>query len=372
MASPKSRDIRGFRWSKQIGSIAGIPIRVHVTLLFLLVWIALSYWLRGVGPTATLAGIVLVTSVFVIVLLHELSHALVARMFGVGTRDILLLPIGGIASLERIPDQPRRELAIAVVGPAFNLVLAGLLWIALRLAGGTADIGATTSIPELLVAQLIWINVVLAIFNLIPAFPTDGGRAFRALLAVWMPRDKATGIASAVGRALAIALGIFGLFYNPWLTLIAVVIWFGARRELDMMELRRAIANIPASAAMRGGVETVHASDSLESAASLAIATGSPLPIIADGRPVGVLTERDIAEGISAVGPEAPIAAAPHHDAVTVSPTDSLERVLDQLHAEPDAVAIVVDDGVPIGILTTEQLATFAAVSAGRSYAATR
>ena len=355
------------RWSWSFGSIAGIPIRVHVTLIFLLVWVAFGYWVRGVGPSVTAAGVALVVSVFVIVLLHELTHALMARRFGVGTRDILLLPIGGIASLERIPERPRQEIAIALVGPIFNLVLAAALWGVLALAGGDPDVRATTSLGEAIIAQLIWINVALAAFNLLPAFPLDGGRALRALLSIWMGRETATRTAAGLGKVLAAALAVFGLFFNPWLVLIAAVIWIGAREEVVLMQIREAIAGVPARAAMLRKFESVGADQPLAAAAAIAMETGADaIPIVDHGRPIGVLTQRDLALGIDTVGPAAPVASAPHHEALVVSPDEPLEQVLDRLQTDPDAVAVVVDETGPIGVLTPEQLGRYVALHANQ------
>jgi Zn-dependent protease/predicted transcriptional regulator len=357
------------RWSWNVGSIAGVPVRIHITLLLLLVWIALAYSLRGVGPSATLAGVALVASVFVIVLLHELTHALMARRFGVRTRDILLLPIGGIASLERIPERPSQELAISLIGPMFNLALAALIWGGLALGGGDVDLGlgAPMSLGATIAVQLFWINVVLGAFNLLPAFPLDGGRVFRALLSMWVRRETATRVAAGMGKALALALGIFGLFFNPWLVLIAVVIWLGARQEVELMQLRMAIAGVPARAAMLGRIEVVDADESLGTAARIAVNSGSnAIPIVDHGQTVGVLTHGDIAIGLDAAGPDAVVAVAPHHEAVAVAPEEPLDRVLDRLQSDPNAIAVVVERGEPIGVVTPEQLASYVAFRASR------
>jgi Zn-dependent protease/CBS domain-containing protein len=294
--------------------------------------------------------VVLVALVFAIIVIHELGHALMARRFGVHTRDILLLPIGGIASLERIPDRSAQELAIAVVGPAINVVLAGLIGAGIGLSGGSVNVNPTDSIGMSLAVRLFWINLVLAGFNLLPAFPLDGGRALRALLALWMPREKATTIAAGLGKALAAVFAVVGLLYNPWLVLIAVVVWFGARHEAELVRLRSSLSGVPASAAMLRRVDTVTLDDSLENAASLMTATGSPLlPIVEQGRTVGVLTPDDIRTGLDRAGPEGSVADAPAHGALTFAPNEPLDRVLDRLQSDPDAIGVVVDHEAPVG-----------------------
>lgn len=358
------------RWSWNIGAIGGVPIRIHATLILLLGWIAFAYWRGGLGPSATLGGVLLVVIVFAIIVIHELGHALMARRFGVHTRGILLLPIGGIASLERLPDRPAQELAIAVVGPAINVVLAGLLWGGIALAGGDLAVRSTDSFGMSLVIRLFWINIILAGFNMLPAFPLDGGRALRALLALRLPRATATTIASTLGKILAAAFAIIGLLYNPWLILIAMVVWFGARQEAELVRLRSALSGVPASAAMLRRIECVRSDDALESAASRMTATGSPLlPIIDHGRAVGVLTPGDVRTGLDSAGPAGMVADAPYHEAITLHPNDPLDRVLDRLQAAPDAIGVVFDRETAVGIVTPEQLTGYVALHGRRETA---
>jgi Zn-dependent protease/predicted transcriptional regulator len=331
--------------SLRLGRIAGIPLRVHITFVLLLAWIAFTSMLSGIGPTATLEGVLLVLGVFACIVVHELGHALLARRYGIATREILLLPIGGVASLERIPEKPRQELAVALVGPAISLVLALLLWpFAFRLAV---------------------INLALAIFNLIPAFPMDGGRALRALLAMRLGHTRATVIAARLGIAIAIVFAVIGLFANVWLVLIAAAIWLGARHEAAMVQVRSTLVDVPVGDAMNRHVDVVSLDDRLGDAAQRLVQTGqSQMPIIDHGVPVGVLTRNDVANGIKHAGETATIADVRFHDAITVAPNDRLEGVFDKLAHEPDAIAVVVDHGVAVGVLTAEQLATYAALHA--------
>ena len=332
-------------WTWNVGSIAGIPVRMHLTLVLMLVWIALSYALSGMGARATGLGVVLVLAIFGVIVVHELAHALVARRFGVATRDIMLLPVGGIASLERIPEKPSQELLVAVVGPATNLAIAALL----------------SPFRNPFVQQFVVINVALAVFNLLPAFPMDGGRALRALLAMRLGVERATDIAAGLGRGLAVLLGVAGLFYNPLLVLIAVVVWFGATQERALVHLKHAIAGVPVSAAMLRRVAIVSPEQPLEDAASLLLAQ-EQLPVVDHGTPIGVITRGDVATALAHAGPDARVADAPHHDIVTVGPADPLDFVLDRLRQTPDSVALVLDHGEPVGMLTSEALAAYVAM----------
>jgi Zn-dependent protease/predicted transcriptional regulator len=346
MTPPRKRSF----WTWNLGHVSGIALRVHVTLVLLLGWIAVSYAVQGAGFAGTALGVSLVVAVFATIVVHELGHALVARRYGIKTRDIMLLPIGGIASLERMPDTPRQELAVALVGPAINLVIAGLIWVGVALFGYSA-----------FAVQLVWINIALAVFNLIPAFPMDGGRATRALLSMWLGRERATDVAAALGKMFAVAIGIFGLFFNPLLVLIAAVVWFGATQERALVHLKLALHGVPVSAAMLRKVDAVSPELRLEDAATLLLGQNQ-VPVLDHGHVIGVLTRSDVASALAKDGPEAPVSGASTHEVVTVEPGDPLDLVLDRLRQSPDSVALVVDHGEAVGLVTAEALARYAAL----------
>ncbi|MGE0867873.1 MAG: site-2 protease family protein [Kofleriaceae bacterium] len=348
------------RWSWRIGTVFGIPIRVHVTLLLLLAWIATSAWLYGLGPRATLAGIVMVAMVFAIIVIHELGHALMARRFGIRTRDILLLPIGGVASLERIPERPAHELVTALVGPMINVVIAALLAIVIAAAGTAFDPSDAPTLGQAFLAQFMWINVVLAVFNLLPAFPLDGGRALRALLAMRIDRERATEIAATAGKVLAVVLAIVGVFANVWLVVIAFVVWIGANHERELVRIQSSLAGVPAREVMTRRIEVVDVDESIAMAASRMVDSGAPvLPVVDHGRVVGVLTRSDLRAGLRDAAPSAPVEHAPWHDVLRVDADEPLDHVLDEWHAAPGSIAVVVDGETPIGLVTPEQLATY-------------
>ena len=340
---------------------------MHLTLLVLLVWIGASYMFQGAGVGATALGLFLVLTIFAVIVVHELGHALVARRFGIATRDIMLLPIGGIASLEHMPDNPRQELAVAIVGPLINLAIAGALWIAIAATGGTTRLAEVTTLGGALLTQLMWINIGLAVFNLLPAFPMDGGRVLRAVLAMRMSHDRATGIAAKLGKGFAVVIGLFGLFYNPWLVLIAFVVWYGASQERALVQLKTVISGVPVSAAMLRRVESVTPDQPLEDAASLLLTGGlEQVPVIDHGRPLGMITRSDVATALAHAGPDATVGTVARREIVLVSPGESLDAVLDKLRQNPDAVALVLDHGLPVGVLTSEHLAAYVALHSAR------
>lgn len=228
---PTAADRRD-RWSWQLGRILGIPTRIHASFALLLLWVGISTWRAAHSGAAVVFGLGFALAIFACVLLHEFGHALVARRFGIETRRITLLPIGGVAELERSPQDPRAEMWIAAAGPAVNLVIAA----ALSLIGITTGAFAG-GLSALVFEGLIWANVMLGLFNLIPAFPMDGGRVFRAWAQRRYGRVRATRMAARLGRWLAAGFGAWGLFGgNPVLVLVAAFVWFAAGRELAAVE----------------------------------------------------------------------------------------------------------------------------------------
>ncbi len=238
-------------WAWRLGTIRGIDIKVHLTFVFALLWGALV--LGQSGPGGWLYGIALTVILFGIVLLHELGHSLAAQRYGISVNDIVLLPIGGVARLSRMPEKPAQELVVALAGPAVNLALV-LLLTPLLVTGMILGwgMGGEFALPALtqpgllnLVAFLVVINVSLLLFNMLPAFPMDGGRVLRALLALRLPYARATDIAATVGRGFAVAFGLFGLLSgNLTLALVAVFVFFGAGAEAQEVAQREQLRGL--------------------------------------------------------------------------------------------------------------------------------
>jgi len=226
-------------WSIRLGSLFGIPVYLHWTFLLLLGFVALAQGFAAGSLAAAVGGLVFVTAIFGCVVLHEFGHALAARRFGIGTRDVTLLPIGGVARLERMPRDPRQELWVALAGPAVNVAIAGLLGIWLALSGSAAAAGLSLS-GGALTGRLLAVNLALVLFNLLPAFPMDGGRVLRALLARRTSYVEATATAARIGQGMAVVFGIVGLFWNPMLVVIALFVWSGAGQEAAMVRRQAA------------------------------------------------------------------------------------------------------------------------------------
>jgi Zn-dependent protease len=218
------------RWSLKVASVAGIEVRIHLTFLLFLAWIWFSYY-QVAGLPGAVQGVLFILSLFACVLLHEFGHAFAARAFGIATPDITLLPIGGVARLTRIPDKPWQELVVAIAGPLVNVVIAAALIFVVHRSAELEQLQYLESPRVELLSKLASVNVMLVLFNLIPAFPMDGGRILRALLAMTLPYAQATQIAAWIGQGLAVVFGIFGLFGNPLLIFIAFFIFAGAQQE---------------------------------------------------------------------------------------------------------------------------------------------
>jgi Zn-dependent protease len=223
------------RWSWRVGTFFGIETRIHVTFVLLLALIAWVSWQSVPSWVAMFVTIGFVVAIFGSVLLHEYGHALMARRFGIGTREIILLPIGGVAQLTSMPRDAKQEFWVAIAGPLVNVVIAAILAIVVY---GVGPIVGLPGVESGLLDSLLWANVGLAIFNMLPAFPMDGGRVFRAALELRWGRLKATEIAVLLGRVIAVGLGLWGLYGNPMLVLIAVFVWVAAGRELGMVRKR--------------------------------------------------------------------------------------------------------------------------------------
>jgi Zn-dependent protease len=227
------------KWTLKLGEVAGIGIFVHWTFLLLIGWILYTHLSEGDTVRDALEGVAFVLAIFACITLHELGHALMALRFGVRTRDITLLPIGGIARLERIPEKPMQEFLVAIAGPAVNVAIAVVLTVVLIAMGGFSELTDLRLDGANFLTRLLLVNIGLVVFNMIPAFPMDGGRVLRALLSPMMGRLRATDTAATIGQLIAIVFAILGFFGNGMLIFIALFIFLGARQEAQMVHQAR-------------------------------------------------------------------------------------------------------------------------------------
>ncbi len=351
--------------SWRIGRIAGIDVHLHFTFLILLGWVALSHYLLRRNWQDALGGLGFTLSLFTIVVLHELGHALTARRFGIRTRDITLLPIGGVARLERIPENPSQELLVALAGPAVNVVLAGLLFAVLIVGSELPAAKEVTLVGGHFLAKLMWINVSLAVFNLVPAFPMDGGRVLRAVLAMRMDYVRATNIAASIGQGLAWVFGFIGLFTNPFLMFIALFVWMGAAQEAGQAQMKSALAGLPVSRVMMTDFRALAPKDTLARAVEHILAgCQQDFPVIDGGTVAGVLTRGDLLTGLAKQGQLALVADVMQRNVCTAEADEMVESVLARLQEDDCKVMPVTRNGELVGVLTTENLGEYMMIQA--------
>ena len=346
-------------WSWRIGRIAGIDVFVHFTFLLLLGWVAVAHYLAHGSLVEAMGGLVFILALFGIVVLHELGHALAARHYGIPTRDITLLPIGGVARLERMPEDPRQELVVALAGPAVNVVLAAGIYLGLALGQGLSPAGDVLRIGGSFLDQLLWVNVSLAVFNLLPAFPMDGGRVLRAFLALGLDYVRATQIAASIGQGMALLFGFLGLFFNPFLVFIALFVWLGAAQEASLVQMRSALGGIPVMRAMITDFRALRPDDPLARAVEHILAGfQQDFPVVEeDGRIVGVLTRNDLAAALGQHGPEAHVGDVMQREFVTTDPREMLQTAFARVQSDGSRTLPVVESGRLLGLLTADNLA---------------
>ena len=239
------------KWAWKIGKWAGIDVYIHVTFVVLLAALALINWMASGDFVAAVYSTLFPALIFFCVLLHEFGHAVAAQHYGIPTRDITLYPIGGVARLERMPDKPFEELVVATAGPLVNVLIAAVLYFYLSATNALQPLEALSLGGGGMLQRLMIANVMLVVFNLLPAFPMDGGRVLRALLATVLDYVRATQIAASIGQAMAMLFAFIGIAGgNPLLLFIAFFVWIGASQEASMVQIRTALAGIPVWRAM--------------------------------------------------------------------------------------------------------------------------
>src|SRR5579884_3466876 len=352
-------------WSLRLFRIKGIDVKVHLTFVLILIWAAFVWGTTdGGGIGEALLGVVAMLLLFACITLHELAHSFEALRYGLHVRDIILLPIGGVSQIEDLPGKPGQELRIAIAGPLTSFAIAIVPYLVSVLVWG--DVLGNLAMPsEALTAQgwfglvtyLVIANVLLGLFNLLPAFPMDGGRILRALLAMRMDYRRATAIAVAIGQGLAIGLGFLGfLVGNFFLVLIAFFVWIGASQEGGLAQVRGVLGAVRVEQAMTRRPRTLTASDTLARAVDLMLSTSqSDFPVIdeATSAVVGFLTREDVLRGLRHHGAGMSVATVMHTLFPAVTSHDLLLEAQQRMLAAGLQAVPVIDDGNLAGLLTT-------------------
>jgi Zn-dependent protease/predicted transcriptional regulator len=340
------------KWSWKIARVSGIDIYIHATFLLLIYIVGISYWKQQGTMGAVISGVGYILALFFCVVLHEFGHSLTARRYGIQTRNITLLPIGGIASLEKMPDDPRQEINVAIAGPAVNFVIAILLYLYLYLSNAedTAEQFGVTGGSFLY--RLMVVNFFLGTFNLLPAFPMDGGRVLRAVLALRMDHAKATQKAASVGQFLAVGMGLLGIMYNPFLLFIAIFIWFGASSESNAEQLKSILGQARVRHAMQREFHTLSPDDNLARAVELTLAgSQKDFPVGYHNKFYKVLHYGDLVKGLREKGEHARVCELQLPDILSVDIDEPLGRLLESMQGDPRQTICVTEGGQVVGLL---------------------
>ncbi len=348
------------KWSWKIGEFLGIGLYIHATFPLLLVLAAYPALVYGHNITAALGSIAFILVLFLCVVLHEYGHAIAARRYGIKTQDITLLPIGGVARLERMPENPAQELVIAAAGPMVNVVIAAALF-AFTLAVGSAL--NLRMLENTFVGRLLLVNVVLVLFNLIPAFPMDGGRILRALLAMRLDYARATQYAAWLGQGIAALFVVGGFFVNPLLIVTGLFIFMGAQGEAQMVKSRSKMAGVTAGQAMRTNIRTLAASEWLASVVNQMSSAGQQdYPVMDNGRLVGVLTRERLLRGLQEKGAYETVGAVMQPDVPTIDVEQPLTQASETMAERALTAMPVTQQGTLVGLLTFESIREFMAL----------
>ncbi|MBK9712634.1 MAG: site-2 protease family protein [Kouleothrix sp.] len=360
---------RSFRFTR----VAGIDIKIHVTFVLILLLGALQ-WGGQFGAAGALFGILLMILLFVCVTLHELGHSLVAQRFGVPVREIVLLPLGGVAVLGRNPSRPLHELLIAAAGPLVNVLIAAGLFAftgatrALGVLDGQGLVPGQAPSPsfELLLSWLLAANVGLVLFNLIPAFPLDGGRMLRAVLAMFTGNQRATRIAAVIGQVIAVGLAVYGFASgNILLALVAVFVFFGAGQESAQGQARTVLETRRVGDAYNKYALTLAIGDRVSKVADYILTSYQPdFAVLQGGSLAGIVTRDDVLRALATDPRDAYVTGIMRREVVRVDANASLEQAREIMGERAARVVAVYDGDSYLGLVSQEDIAeAFAIIS---------
>jgi Zn-dependent protease len=346
-------------WWISLGKIAGTAIRIHITFILFLLFIVIVVY-RANGLEVAWDTLAFVSLIFGCVVLHEFGHILMARRFGVKTRDVTLFPIGGVASMERVPEKPSQELLVALAGPAVNLMIAVSLLLFLGTTVTLNDVFRLDNVETSFALRLAVANLVLMAFNLLPAFPMDGGRVLRALLAIRLGKSRATRIAAGIGQAFAFLLGFLGFLGNPMLIFIAFFIFIAAGAEADAAALHDAASALSVGDAMITSMTVLLPSDNIGTTiGKLLHSTDNEFPVTDEhGKALGLVARSDILQIIGPSNDTTPITSIMRPIGARMDETDPLEKALVALETSGASSILVTDKGGHIkGLVTRAAIA---------------
>jgi Zn-dependent protease len=347
------------RWSLKIGNTFGINFRIHVTFFLLLFFIYISA-LTQRGQREAVLAVLFVCAIFACVLIHEIGHSLITHRFGKEAKSITLLPIGGVATMEEMPEKPHQEILMSIIGPFINLVIAGILFLFVGFKVRAGFPGLYPDSADAFLSGLIGINLILAFFNLIPAFPMDGERVLRGLLAMKMDYVRASSATVSIGQGISMFFIFFGLFYNWWLALIGVFLYVGAGAEKQQVMLRSALHSVPAHRVMATDFRILKPDDTLSHALEhVSRGCQEDFPVVDERGLQGILTRKDMLTAIHEKDINIPISEALDRDFLSVDPDKPLDEVYRMLQKGDKTFAAVIQSGELKGMLCLEGISRY-------------
>ena len=348
------------KYSLQLGKFFGIKVQIHWTFLILLGWIIFSNMRAGSGAEQTLWSVLFILSIFVCVTLHEFGHALAAKRFGIKTKDITLLPIGGLARLESIPEKPKEELIVALAGPLVNIIIVAALYPLVHFSLDITSMVQLSSITsDNFIFNLMFINLWLAVFNLIPAFPMDGGRVLRAVLSFKMERHKATRIAASIGQLLSIGFVILGFFGNPFLIFIGFFIFLGAQAEAEYTQAKSMLKGFTVNDVLMKQYQTIESDDTIKSAVQLLLnGQCKNFLVMENQQPVGTLSRDEIIKALSEQSENAVIHNVMNKELLFLKAQMPLEEAWHLMQQHKTLMPVFTNNKL-VGTLDTENILEF-------------
>jgi len=347
------------KWTFRLGKIYNIPIKIHALFILLLIF----FWYintRDYGIYNGVLSTVFVLLIFLFVTLHEFAHGYQAMKYGIKVREIVLLPIGGVAQIENFPEEPLQEIKVAIAGPLLNFFSAGIIF-SIFLFSGKIDYLMDFSITSTnIVKSLFWVNLMLGVFNLIPAFPMDGGRILRAVFALNMPYIKATRLAAGIGKGFAILFGLYGLFANWWLILIAIFIFLGAGSEEHMLKVRNGLEGIMVRQIMTKNVFALRPDDSLKQGLQY-IYQGcmDDFLVLSEEKIIGIVARADLMSAIHEFGLNKKIEEIMSTDFEILSPEDKVVDVYAKLsHISAKTLPVAENEKI-VGMIGLENIGRY-------------
>ena len=350
--------MKNLKWSLPLGQMGGIKVYIHWTFLILIGWIFLSQIQMGQNWQQASIAVLFILTLFVCVTLHEFGHALIAKIYRIQTKSITLFPIGGLAQMESLPEKPLQELWVALAGPLVNVVIATGLYVYLFTTDNIPDLKEIAKLDNTyFLFNLFVANVFLAVFNLIPAFPMDGGRVLRALLSFKFNRAKATKIAATVGQILAIGFVFLGIFSNFWLVFIGIFIYLGAGGEAAFEATKIALSGFKVKDALMTRFVTLNTTDTIGRAAQLLLeGQDREFLIQQNNEIVGVVGQSDIITGIKKFGKNSPVTNIARKDFLPLNPEMELQDIYFKMMTNGELISPIFEKGELVGVLDRENI----------------